>query len=195
MEDAIVSLARAGCLLVQLRAKELPAREFLDWARVASRVAKSAGIRLIVNDRVDVAVIAGVDGVHLGQDDLSPASARRLLGDRAIVGLSTHDPDEARRAQAEPVDYVAVGPIFETKTKGEPGPVVGLEGARRARALLKKPLVAIGGITLERARDVLATGVDGLAVISALKARSGGENLESVARTWLSIASTSKEER
>lgn len=201
MGAAIGALARAGCLLLQLRAKGLSPSEFLEWARDAARVAKGAGIRLIINDRVDVALVAGADGVHLGQEDLSPVSARKLLGEGAIIGLSTHDLRQARQAEAEPVDYVAVGPIFETKSKEEPDPVVGLEGARAVRALVKKPLVAIGGITLDRAADVLATGVDGLAVISALRPPPGGATRESVARAWLSIPSLSggstdsKEER
>jgi thiamine-phosphate pyrophosphorylase len=194
MAEKIPALARAGCLLLQLRAKELSAREFLEWARDASRIARDAGIRLIVNDRVDIALAAGADGVHLGREDLSPVSARKLLGASAIIGLSTHDLREAEEAEAEPVDYVAVGPIFETTSKDEPDPVVGLDGARAARAVVSKPLVAIGGITLELAADVLATGVDGVAVISALRAPSVA-SLESLAKTWLSIPKTSKEER
>jgi thiamine-phosphate pyrophosphorylase len=194
MAEKIPALARAGCLLLQLRAKELSAREFLEWARDASRIARSEGIRLIVNDRVDIALAAGADGVHLGREDLSPVSARKLLGANAIIGLSTHDLREAREAEAEPVDYVAIGPIFVTTSKDEPDPVVGLEGALSARAVVSKPLVAIGGITLELAADVLATGVDGVAVISALRAPTV-EGLESLAKTWLSIPKTSKEER
>ncbi len=110
-------------------------------------------------------------------------------------GLSTHDLGQALAAEAEPVDYVAVGPIFPTKSKEDPDPVVGLEGARELRSRVAKPLVAIGGITLERAADVLATGVDGVAVISALKTLSGKASLESLASAWLSIPSKTKEEQ
>jgi thiamine-phosphate pyrophosphorylase len=190
MREAVRALARAGCLLVQLRAKELSPAELLEWAKDARRIANAEGIRLIVNDRVDVARIAGADGVHLGQGDLSASSARKILGGEAIIGLSAHDVDQARRAEAEPVDYVAIGPVFETGSKASPGPVVGLEGARAAREVVAKPLVAIGGITLDRAASVLSTGVDGLAVISALRTTSEGRSLESVARTWLSISPT-----
>jgi thiamine-phosphate pyrophosphorylase len=183
MASGIESLARAGCRLVQLRAKELSAREFHRWAETACRVAREAGIRLVINDRVDVALLVGADGVHLGQDDLSPRSAREVLGDRAILGLSTHDVAEARRAAAEPVDYVAIGPVFETGTKPSGRPALGVSRVEEVRAIVAKPLVAIGGITLERAAPLYRAGVEAVAVISALK--KPGKSLESVAREWL----------
>jgi thiamine-phosphate pyrophosphorylase len=176
------ALARAGCRLVQLRAKELSGEEFHRWALAAREVSRECGIRLILNDRVDVALLVGADGVHLGQDDLSPEGARKILGAEAIIGLSTHDIDEARGAGLAPVDYLAIGPIFETSTKTSGRSTLGVEGARAVRAVVEKPLVAIGGITLQSAPALLDAGVDGLAVISALKA---GEDLESAAREWL----------
>jgi len=176
------ALARAGSRLVQLRAKELSGEEFHRWALAARDASRECGIRLVINDRVDVALLVGADGVHLGQDDLSPEGARKILGAEAIIGLSTHDIDEARRAGAAPVDYLAIGPIFETSTKTSRRSTLGVEGARAVRAVVDKPLVAIGGITLESAPALLEAGIDGLAVISALKA---GEDLESVAREWL----------
>jgi thiamine-phosphate pyrophosphorylase len=178
------SLARAGARLVQLRAKDLSGEEFHRWALAVREASRECGIRLIINDRVDIALLVGADGVHLGQDDLSPEGARKILGASAIIGLSTHDVDEARRAQAAPVDYLAIGPIFETSTKTSGRSTLGVEGARAVRAVVEKPLVAIGGITLERAPALLEAGIEGLAVISALK---GGEDLESVARTWLAL--------
>lgn len=184
LSAGIEALARAGCVSFQLRVKERSSREFHRWARQARAVSREAGIRLLVNDRVDVAMLVGADGVHLGQDDLSADSARKLLGDAAVIGLSTHDLDQARRAEEMPVDYVAIGPIFETQTKKGAHPALGIEGARRAREVVRKPLVAIGGITLERAPALLDAGIDALAVISALKA---GPSLEAVAREWLAL--------
>ena len=178
------SLARAGCRLVQLRAKDLSGEEFHRWALAAREASRKCGIRLVINDRVDIALLAGADGVHLGQDDLSPEGARKILGASAIIGLSTHDVDEARRAQAAPVDYLAIGPIFETSTKTSGRSTLGVEGARAVRAVVEKPLVAIGGITLERAPALLEARIDGLAVISALKT---GEDLESLARRWMKL--------
>jgi thiamine-phosphate pyrophosphorylase len=181
----IEALARAGCVSFQLRVKERSSREFHRWAREARAVSHRAKIRLLVNDRVDVAMLVEADGVHLGQEDLSPESARRLLGDDAVIGLSTHDLEEARRADGMPVDYVAIGPIFETRTRKGAHPALGIEGARRVRDVVVKPLVAIGGITLERAPALLDAGIDALAVISALKA---GTSLETVAREWLALS-------
>jgi thiamine-phosphate pyrophosphorylase len=128
------------------------------------------GVTLIVNDRADLALAAGWDGVHVGQDDLSPAGARRVLGDTRLVGVSTHSPAQVREADALPVDYIAVGPVFATQTKADPYPVISLDGVRAARAATKKPLVAIGGITRANARSVLDAGADSVAVISALLA-------------------------
>jgi len=178
------SLARAGCRLVQLRAKDLSGEEFHRWALAARQVSRECGIRLVINDRVDIALLVGADGVHLGQDDLSPEGARAILGASAIIGLSTHDVDEALRARAAPIDYLAIGPIFETSTKTSGRSTLGVEGARAVRAVVEKPLVAIGGITLESAPALLEAGIDGLAVISALKQ---GGSLESVARAWLAL--------
>jgi thiamine-phosphate pyrophosphorylase len=177
-------LARAGCRLVQLRAKDLSGEEFHRWALAAREASRECGIRLIINDRVDVALLVGADGVHLGQDDLSPEGARAILGPSAIIGLSTHDVEEALRAATAPVDYLAIGPIFETSTKASGRSTLGVEGARAVRAVVDKPLVAIGGITLASAPALLAAGIDGLAVISALKA---GESLETLARKWLAL--------
>jgi thiamine-phosphate diphosphorylase len=184
MTLGVRALSRAGCRLVQLRAKDLSGEEFHLWALAAREVSRECGIRLLINDRVDVALLVGADGAHLGQDDLSPRGAREILGPSAVIGLSTHDLDEARRAATEPVDYIAIGPIFETSTKASGRSTLGVEGAQAVRAAVDKPLVAIGGVTLERAPALLEAGIDGLAVISALK--TGGD-LEAVARQWMKL--------
>lgn len=130
------------------------------------------GFRVIVNDRADVALLAGAHGVHLGQDDLSCRAARAFLGAKAVIGLSTHSPNEVRAAQSAPADYLAIGPVFATGTKPDAAPVVGLAGVREARRLCPGPLVAIGGIRGPRVREVLDAGADAVAVASALRASS-----------------------
>jgi thiamine-phosphate pyrophosphorylase len=161
----------AGVRLVQLRAKQLSSGQFHDLAEALADVARSAGTTFIVNDRADVAKLTGAAGVHVGQNDLSPADARLVVGASAIVGVSTHNDDQVARTLAEPVDYVAIGPVFSTSSKDRPDRVVGLEGVRRARVIVEpagRPLVAIGGITLERARSVIDAGAESVAVISDL---------------------------
>jgi thiamine-phosphate pyrophosphorylase len=125
-------------------------------------------VKLLVNDRADVALTVGAVGVHLGQDDLSPDGARRILGPKAVIGFSTHTVEQAREASDRPVDYIAVGPVFATKSKKSAYAPLGPEGVYRVRQVVSKPLVAIGGITLENGGDVLEAGADSLAVISAL---------------------------
>lgn len=163
-------MVRAGCRLVQVRAKPTTDAAFVALALEAVAAAHAEGGLVLVNDRPDVARLAGADGVHLGQDDLPPRDARAVLGSAALVGLSTHDPAQVEAAAAEPVDYVAVGPVFETRTKADTHPVVGLAGVRAARARTRLPLVAIGGITAANAGEVIAAGADGVAVVSAVLA-------------------------
>jgi thiamine-phosphate pyrophosphorylase len=166
--SVVDTLARAGARLVQLRAKAVPDRAVLEMARAAVDAARASGAALVVNDRADVARIVGADGLHLGQDDLTPEDARAVVGAGIILGVSTHDLAQLERAATAPVDYVAVGPVFETRSKRNPDPVVGLELVRRARAATSLPLVAIGGITRGNAREVIGAGADGVAVISDL---------------------------
>lgn len=164
-------MSAGGATFVQLREKHLSPREFYREAEDALRVARELGVRLIINDRADIALALAADGLHLGQDDLLPAAARKLLGERAVIGFSTHNIEQAREAMRLPVDYLAIGPIFPTSSKENPDPVVGLEGLRRVRQLVGQiPLVAIGGISPENAREVLAAGADSVAVISLLLA-------------------------
>ncbi len=167
--EQVARMSEGGATLVQLREKHLAPREFYREAEAALRVARANGVRLIINDRVDIALALRADGVHLGQDDLQPEAARRLLGERAIIGFSTHNVEQAREAARLPINYIAIGPIFATTSKDDPGPTLGLDGLRIARVSVKNiPVVAIGGITRNNARAVLSAGVDSLAVITAL---------------------------
>jgi thiamine-phosphate pyrophosphorylase len=167
--EQVARLSAGGAELVQLREKHLSPREFYVEAEAALRVARECGLRLIINDRVDIALALKADGVHLGQDDLSPLAARGLLGQDAIIGFSTHNLEQACEASQLPVDYIAIGPIFATASKEKPDPVVGLEGLARVRAAVgQMRLVAIGGINDLNAGDVLKAGADSVAVIGAL---------------------------
>ncbi len=169
--EQVRRLAAGGASLVQLREKTLPPGEFFAEAQLAIETARELGVRLIINDRVDIALAIGADGVHLGQDDLPVEAARKLLGANAIIGYSTHGLSQAVNARSLPLDYVAVGPIFKTSTKRDTSPVLGLETLRSIReALGNVPLVGIGGITTENAADVLKAGVDSVAIISGLLA-------------------------
>jgi len=134
-----------------------------------------------MNDRADLALIAGFDGVHVGQDDLSPEGARKVIGPSLWLGVSTHNPEQVRGANKTSADYIAVGPVFATASKANPDPIIGLEGVRRARALTQKPLVAIGGITRLNCRSVIEAGADSVAVISDL-VREPGKSAEEFLR-------------
>ena len=174
-------LRAAGVGLVQLRDKLGSPQEVLAGAAVLREV-MGRDCMLVMNDRADLAVLGGFDGVHVGQGDLSVGDSRRVLG-AELVGISTHSVEQV--LGAEEVDYVAVGPVFATGTKLDADPVVGLDGVRRARALTTKPLVAIGGITRENCRSVVEAGADSVAVISGLIVP--GETVEKVARDFLAI--------
>ena len=177
-------MSAGGATFIQLREKHLSPREFYNQAKEALLVARSCGVRLIINDRADIAHALKADGVHLGQDDLPPALARELLGKDAIIGYSTHTVEQAMKAARLPVDYIAIGPIFETKSKENPDTVVGLEGLRRVRqAVGKIPLVAIGGINRESIPATLAAGADAVAAISLLLA--GPQEIEDRTREIL----------
>jgi thiamine-phosphate pyrophosphorylase len=176
-------LRAAGVTLLQYRDKNGSPQEILRACAILREAMAGSPSRLILNDRPDLAVLANFDGVHVGQDDLSPDDARRIVGPDRIVGVSTHTYEQVRLADQSCTDYIAIGPIFVTRTKRKPDPVVGLEGVRRARALTRKPLVAIGGITLASARSVIDAGADSVAVISALLAPN--QSTEQLARDFL----------
>jgi thiamine-phosphate pyrophosphorylase len=165
--DYASELAAGGATLIQYRNKVGSTREMLSHARELRRVL-SDDITLIMNDRADICIAAGFQGVHVGQDDLSPEGARTVIGAELILGVSTHNLEQLRQADAGPADYIAYGPVFATSSKRNPDPVVGLDGIRAARAASKKPLVAIGGITRGNARSVIDAGADSVAVISDL---------------------------
>ena len=164
---AAEELAAGGVTLLQYRDKSGNAREMLQRASELKRRIGSS-VKLIMNDRVDLCLAAGFDGVHLGQDDLSPEGARRVIGPELWLGVSTHNPQQVIEADKTSADYIAVGPVFSTSSKANPDPVIGLEGVRRARELTGKPLVAIGGITRSNCRSVIEAGADSVAVISDL---------------------------
>ena len=186
--SAAKELVASGCTLLQYRNKSGNARVMLEQARELGRVlgqnphfSQSRGemghpysdrtgnsVRLIMNDRADLCLATGFDGVHVGQDDLSPEAVRKIIGPDRLLGVSTHNPEQLRDADLTSADYLAIGPVFATSSKEKPDPVVGLEGVRRARALTRKPLVAIGGITRANAASVIEAGADSVAVISDL---------------------------
>jgi len=180
---AAQELAAAGATLIQYRNKSGNAKVMLEQARELRRLfsshsnggkgaplesATQGSVRLVMNDRADLCVAAEFDGVHVGQEDLSPESVRKIIGPERWLGVSTHNPEQLREADLTSADYLAIGPVFATSSKDKPDPVVGLEGVRRARALTRKPLVAIGGITRANAALVMEAGADSVAVISDL---------------------------
>ena len=162
------ALLAGGARCLQLRWKPAAPRDVLDAARAIRPLAHDAGALFLVNDRPDLAVLAGADGVHLGQDDLPVAAARRVLGPGCIVGISTHDVAQARRAADAGADYVAVGPVYATTSKVNALTPRGPDLVRAARAVVPCPLVAIGGIDVTTAQDVIAAGADAVAMIGAL---------------------------
>ncbi len=169
--DLAAAVVAGGALVLQLRAKSLAGAAFLDLARQMHHLTQAAGAILVVNDRADIARLAGAEGVHVGQDDLAPAAARALVGAEAVLGLSTHTRQQIERAVLEPVSYVAIGPVFETLTKSTGYGAVGLEGVRLAAALAVPrglEVIAIGGVTLSRAPEILHAGATGVAVITDL---------------------------
>ncbi len=169
---AAQELEAGGSSLLQYRNKSGNARIMLEQGReLRRRLGRS--VKLIMNDRADLCLAAGFDGVHVGQDDLSPGSVRGIVGPDFLLGVSTHNPAQFEAADATSADYIAVGPVFSTQSKDQLDPVVALGGVRRARQLTRKPLVAIGGITRENAASVIEAGADSVAVISDLLPEPG----------------------
>jgi thiamine-phosphate pyrophosphorylase len=158
-----------GARLIQLREKYGSPREFFADAAASVEYAHSKNVLILINDRVDIALAAGADGVHIGQTDMPPTDARGILGENAIIGYSTHSVAQAREAARMPIDYAAIGPVFATSTKEDPDDVVGLDGVSKARAVTRDlPLTAIGGITYSSAERVIKAGADSVALISSL---------------------------
>jgi len=184
------AMLEGGARILQIRHKALWSAAVYDAAREVASLCKRAGAVLIIDDRADIARLLGA-GLHVGQDDLAPRDARALLGDGPLIGYSSHNAAQLRDAAAEPVDYVALGPIFSTSSKANPDPVVGIAELRRSSAQTAKPLVAIGGITRENARAVFDAGADSVAVIADLL--PPGANAAKVRQRieeWLSIVSS-----
>jgi thiamine-phosphate pyrophosphorylase len=163
---AAEEMVAGGVSLLQYRNKAGSAREMLKQARELKRRLGNS-VQLIMNDRADLCLATGFDGVHVGQDDLSAESVRKIIGSR-LLGVSTHNFAQVREADGGLADYIAIGPVFATGSKANPDPVVGLDGVRQARALTRKPLVAIGGITRANCRSVIDAGAESVAVISDL---------------------------
>jgi thiamine-phosphate pyrophosphorylase len=179
--DAGQALYDTGLRWVQYRAKQGSDAEIVERMRELRRVFPAGESVLLLNDRVHLCAESGADGAHVGQEDMAPAEARRMLGPRKLLGVSTHNVAQVHTAAATGVaDYLAIGPVFATGSKKNPDPVVGLEGVRAARALTHLPLVAIGGISRETSRSVLEAGADAVAVISALLPEGGCEMAQTV---------------
>jgi thiamine-phosphate pyrophosphorylase len=185
--DAVLAeLLSAGVALLQLRVKALPAGDFLALARRARAETRARGCVLIVNDRIDIALACDADGVHLGQDDLPLAAGRKLMGDK-IVGISTHDLEQAREAERNGADYIGFGPLFGTATKATGYSARGLDMLRQIRAAVKIPIVAIGGIHQQNVRQVWDAGADSAAIISDIL---GADDIAAQTRRILSLAPT-----
>jgi thiamine-phosphate pyrophosphorylase len=178
--EQVKQLIEGGAKIIQLREKFATPKEFYEDAKNAVTIANTADVRIIINDRVDIALAVKADGVHLGQDDLPPIYARKILGKDAIIGFSTHTAEQAREAAKLPIDYIAIGPIFATATKENPDKVVGIEGLNDVRKTIANfPLVAIGGITFENVSEVLQFA-DSVALISAILDGSISENMRKI---------------
>jgi thiamine-phosphate pyrophosphorylase len=182
---AAEQILEGGAGILQFRHKGFFSRDVFDRARQIAALCRGVDALFVINDRADIAKL--LDGaLHLGQDDLAPADARRVLGDGAVIGFSNHNEAQLRAAADQPVDYLALGPIFGTSSKLNPDPVVGLEELRRLRLLTTRPLVAIGGITRANARSVIEAGADSVAVIGDLFPEDG--RIRARVEEWISVA-------
>lgn len=186
--DVCLAWLSAGVRLIQLRAKHVASGPFLELADEVAALCRESGALLIINDRADIAAMSGASGVHLGQDDLTPTDARMAVGDAGIIGLSTHEQGQVVSGAQEPVQYLALGPIYATSTKDTGYDAVGLDRLRDAATVTAGAglgLVAIGGLTLDRVREVRDAGADSLAVITDLLTASDLTGVEARARAWL----------
>jgi thiamine-phosphate pyrophosphorylase len=179
--DAAMQILDAGARILQLRHKQFYSNRWLDQAQNIAELCRAAQATFVVNDRADIAALVGA-GVHLGQQDLTPSAARRVLK-TGLIGFSTHNAEQLRAAANEPADYLAIGPVFATQTKENPDPLLGVEMLRMLRPFTDRPLVAIGGITRVNAREVIAAGADSVAVISDLYPEDG--RIHARAAEWI----------
>ena len=183
----VTGAVEGGITLLQLRAKKLNSRPFLDLALKLRPLVRSAGIPLIINDRVDIALASGADGVHLGQNDMPLAAARKLLGEDAVIGISANTVEEARDAESEGADYIGLSPVYSTPSKTDTDPPIGLVGVGRLTEAVSIPGIAIGGINRANATDIFLAGAAGIAVISAIMA---AEDVRQAAAELRQIADT-----
>ncbi len=181
--EVVRAAIRGGATLVQLREKDASTRAMVELAQELRGLTRKAGVPLIVNDRVDVALAADADGVHVGQDDMPAALARRLIGPNMILGVSATSFEEALRAEQDGADYLGVGPIFPTSSKADAAPPMGLDGLSAVATRVSIPIVAIGGISLQNVEAVVEAGADGIAIISAVV---GAPDVEQAARLLIS---------
>lgn len=189
--EKVAAAIRGGATIIQLRDKTATTRALIEQARALLTITRPAGVPLIINDRVDVALAVGADGVHLGVDDMPIADARRLLGPHAIIGGSPETPEDALRMQHEGATYLGVGDVFGTPTKPDAGHPIGIEGLQRIIALVDIPVVGIGGITPANAADVIRAGAAGIAVVSAVM---GADTPEAAARELCRIINQARKE-
>ena len=168
LEDVVLQSVQGGVAYVQLREKDISTRLFVEEAKAIKKILELYSVPLIINDRVDVALACGAEGVHIGQEDMSYALARKLMGPKAIIGLSVEDWKDVEESESLDVDYIGVSPVFPTQTKTDTKGAWGLEGLVRIKAFSRHPLVAIGGINESNAADVIAAGADCIAVVSAI---------------------------
>lgn len=192
MEDIVKEAAEGGVTMVQLREKDICTRDFIDLAIRLKAVLKPFGIPLLINDRVDVALASGADGVHIGQSDMPYRMARALLGRDSIIGLSVENMEQVMAAESLDVDYLGVSPVFATPTKTDTAEPFGLEGLKKAAAVSSHPLVGIGGMNARTAAGVMDAGADGIAVVSAIV---GAESPERASEELLRIINASYERR
>ncbi len=177
--EIVTAAIQGGVSIVQVREKDCSTREFIELARELMLILRPRGIPLIINDRVDVALAAGCDGVHIGQSDMPYPDARRIMGPDAIIGLSVENMEQVAQADAWDVDYLGVSPVFDTPTKTDTAPAWGLEGLHKIRSYSRHPLIAIGGLNAGNVADVIKNGAHGIALVSAIM---GATDPESAAR-------------
>lgn len=187
-EDTALAVA-AGCRIVQYRVKDTPTRAMVEEARALADICRGRAL-MLVNDRVDVALAAGADGVHIGQDDMAYADARRILGPNAVIGVTVHDPDEAAGATRAGADYLGLSPIFDTGTKADAGRGIGVDAIPAVRAVTSLPIVGIGGITLANTAAVISAGANSVAAISAVVA---ADDPGEVVREFIEVVRAAKE--
>lgn len=186
--DIVRAAVAGGVTCVQLREKNRPTRQFMAEARAVRDLLAGTATTLIINDRIDVALAVGADGVHLGQTDMSVPDARRLVGPRMLIGVSAECVEDALRAESEGADYIGASPVFPTPTKTDAGPPLGLEGVRRIRAAVSLPMVGIGGVKPGNAAEIIRAGCDGVAVVSAIVSAADPERAAAELRTIIDRA-------